>query len=72
MKTTAIKKEFKDLSLEKLIQKKSQISMFLIDNQNLERAEQGYITITVLDRLIRAKEREDELMEEVTKELFFE
>lgn len=72
MKTQPIKSELRDLSIQQLIKKKTQIGDFLMNRPKSSRAIQGYATMDVLHDLIEAKEGKDEDVESVIKELCFE
>ena len=72
METTAIKKEFRDLSSDKLQRKKDRIATFLFDNPNLENIKQGQATLAVLNQLIRYKKSKNEFGENIVRGLFFQ
>lgn len=69
---SALKKDIRDLSIEQLKKRKESIANFMLDFPKNPRNEQGWITLTAIDELIRVKESKDEFVEMVIRELFFE
>ena len=71
MKTKPIKREFRDLSIEDMENKKNQIADFVFDYPDVANVKQGYVTIDVLHDLIEYKRSDDRFGENVIKALFF-